>query len=186
MNRAIRTLMISGVAAASFALASASVSAQQRMDRGNTNYGPRPGDAPGMDGGPMGMHRFGHDPMGDDMGIMRMAERLNLTQEQRDKIGKIIDQTRPKLRENAFAMMDSRKELHNFMKDGKTDDKKLRTLTRREGELMADMMYLRMKMHADIRSVLTDEQLSKMKERKGRFMRRGMRGDRPPMEENNS
>ena len=185
MNRTIRNLMITGVTAASLSLTAAGVNAAQQWGRGgDAKYGAPPPS--GMEGGPMGMHRFGHDRKGDDMDIMRMAERLGLTQDQRDRIGKIIDETRPKLRKNGFDMMDNRKELHALMKEDKLDDRKLRSLTRKQGELMADMMYMRMKMRADVRSVLTDEQLNKLKERKDRFMRRGMRGDRPPMPENKS
>ena len=182
MKPSIRTLMFTGITVASLTLAAAGVSAQQRMGKGNAMFTK---DAPfppaGMAGGHMGMHSgFGHGRMGT-RDIMRMAERLDLTQAQRDKIGKIIDDTRPKMRKNAFDMMDNRKEIHALIKQDKIDDKKLRTLTRRQGELMADEMYLQMKMRSDVHAVLTDEQRSKLKERKGRFFRHGMRGDAPTM-----
>ena len=179
MNRSIRTLMFTGITAASLALVTAGVSAQQEMGRGNAVFFTAPVPPPGMDAGPMGMHGFGHGQMGD-MDIMRMAERLGLTQDQRDKIGKIIDETRPKLRKNGFDMMDNRKELHALMQEDKLDDKKLRSLTSRQGELMADMMYLQMKMRSDIRAVLTDKQRETMKERRGMFLRRGMKVEPPP------
>lgn len=177
MKPSIRTLMITGITAASLTLVAAGVSAQQRMGRGNADA---PFPPPGMAGGHMGMHGFGHGGMGTG-DIMRMAERLDLTRAQRDKIGKIIDDARPKLRKNAFDMMDNRKEIHSLMKEDKTDDKKLRSLTRKQGELMADEMYLRMKMRSDIHAVLTDEQRAMLKEHQGRFFRRGMRGDAPTM-----
>lgn len=181
MKISIRTLMLTGVTVACLTLAAAGVSAQQRMGKGNAMFIT---DAPfpphGMMGGHMGMHGFGHGGMGTK-DILRMAERLDLTQTQRDRIGKIIDDTRPKLRKNAFDMMDNRKAIHALMQQDKMDDKKLRTLTRRQGELMADEMYLQMKMRSDIHAVLTNEQLEKLKGFKGRFFRRGMREDAPNM-----
>jgi len=175
MKRSIRILMFTGIAAASLSLVTAGVNAQQGHIMFNTRMPP-----PDMDGGPVGMHGFGHGHM-RDMDIMRMAERLGLSQDQRDKIGKIIDEARPKMRKNGFDMMDNHKELHALMQEDKMDDKKLRSLTRRQGDLMADMMYQQMKMRSDIRAVLTDEQREKMKERKGKFFRRSMQGDMPPM-----
>lgn len=179
MKRSIRILIFTGITAASLTLVTAGVNAQQRMGKNNAMFNTDMAP-PGMDGGPKGMHGIGHERMGD-RDIMRMAERLNLTQDQRDKIGKIMDVSRPKLRKNGFDMMDNRKELHALMKEDKLDDKKLRSLTRRQGDLMADMMYLQMKMRSDIRAVLTDEQRDMMKERRGKSFRRGMRGDKPPM-----
>ena len=177
MKQSIRTLMFTGITAASLALVTAGVYAQNKMGRNDTMRF-NTSAPPGMGAGHMG----GHERMGEQ-DIMRMAERLNLTQDQRDKIGKIIDEARPKMRKNGFDLMDNRKELHTLMQEDKVNDKKLRSLTRRQGELMADMMYLRMKMRSDIHAVLTDEQRQQMMEHKGRFFRHGMRGDMPPMSE---
>lgn len=176
MNRSIRNIMLTGITAATLTAVAVGVSAQQRMGKGNVMYFNTDGPHPGMGSGHMDMHGLGHGRMGTG-DLLRMAEKLDLTQAQRDRIGKIIDETRPKMRKNAFDMMDNRKEIHALMKQDKVDDKKLRTLTRRQGELMADEMYLQMKMRSDVHAVLTDEQREKMKERKGRFFRHGMKGD---------
>ena len=180
MKLSKRNLIFSGIAAASLVLVSAGVSAQQAMGRGGPMAFDMPAPHRGMPAGPMGMAGARHGHMGE-MDIMRMAERLNLSQDQRDRIGKIIDDARPKMRKNGFQLMDNRKELHALMKEDKVDDRKLRSLTRKQGELMADMMYLRMKMRADIHSVLTKEQLDMMKERKGRFFHRGMKDETRPV-----
>lgn len=180
MNKSIRTLMFTGITAATLTLVAAGAHAQHKMGRGDAMNFTTPGSPPGMEGGPMGMHGFGHGHMGT-MDMMRMAERLGLTQDQRDRIGKIIDETRPKLRKNGFDMMDNRKQLHALVQEEKMDDKKLRSLTRKQGDLMADMMYLQMKMRSDMHAVLTDEQRNKMKEHRGKSFRRGMRGESPPL-----
>ena len=182
MQRSISRLIFTGFTAACVTLATAGVYAEQEMGKGNAMFFTETVAPPVMGAGPMemGMHGFGHGRMGD-MDIMRMAERLELSQDQRDRIGKIIDETRPKLRKNGFDLLDNRKELHALMKEDKLDDKKLRSLTGRQGDLMADMMYLQIKMRSGITAVLTDEQRAKMKQRRGMFMRRGMQGEPPPV-----
>jgi Spy/CpxP family protein refolding chaperone len=120
-------------------------------------------------------YRHGNKGM---MDVMRMAERLDLTDEQRDRIGKIIDEMRPRLRENGFAMMDNREEVYELMQEDKVNDKKLRSLTRKQGDLVADMMYMHLKMRSDIHAVLTDEQREKMQQR-GKFRNRLFKGDMP-------
>jgi len=171
MKPLIRTLIITGVTAASFMLLTTGVHAQHRGKGGPVFFN---APVPVM-GDTMGMRGFGRGHMGH-MNVMRMAEELNLSDEQRDKIGKIIDDTRPKLRKNGFAMMDNRKEIHALMQDGNVDDKKLRSLTRKQGDLTAEQMYLQLKMQSDIHNVLTDEQREKMQQR-GMFRHRLLRED---------
>ena len=120
--------------------------------------------------------------MGGEMGSMRlfrMAEQLDLTKEQRNSIARIIDNTQPKMRDNMFKLMDARKAMRELMSGKKkVDDRELRSLTRDQGDTMAELMYLRLKMHNDIRNVLTDEQLAKLDSMRERGKR--MRGDRGP------
>lgn len=111
------------------------------------------------------------------MRLFRMAEELDLSKEQRDSIVKIMDDTRPGIRDNMFRMMDARKELRDLMQGNEDPgDRKLRSLTRDQADAMAEMMYLQMKMRKDIRNVLTEEQLAKMETIRDR------RGFRNPQE----
>ena len=167
MKPILRTLIFTGITAASLTLVAAGVQAQHRGKGGPMMF-----DAHGAQKGKGG---YSHGHMGM-MDMMRMAERLDLSDAQRDKIGKIMDDTRPKLRKNGFSMMDNRKEVHSLIQEGKVDDKKLRTLTRKQGDLVADMMYLQLKMRSDIHEVLTDEQREKMQQR-NTFRQRIHRGD---------
>lgn len=136
----------------------------------------------GRFGGPGFMQgRGGHGMMsGVEMGpmrLVRLAERLDLTKEQRNSIGRIMDDTRPKLRDNMFKLMDARKAMRELLNGkGKVEDRKLRSLTREQADAMGEMTYLRLKMHNDIRNVLTKEQLAKLDKFRGQ--RRWMRTDR--------
>jgi len=161
--------LVLGILAVVFTVSATTLYAQQR--------GPGAFDRPGFMQG-----RQGPAMMGGEMGPMRlfrMAEQLDLTREQRDSIAKIIDNTQPKLRDNMFKLMDSRKAMRELLGgNGKVDDKKLRSLTRDQGDSMAEMMYLRLKMQNDIRSVLSEEQLAKLDN--FRDQRRMQRSDRNP------
>lgn len=123
--------------------------------------------------------RHGSGMMGDGLGsghLIRLAEQLNLTKEQRNSIFRIMDETRPKLRDNIFKYMDARKATHDLLKSkGKVDDNKLRSLSKEQGDAMGNVTYLRLKMRSAIRDVLTPEQLAKLEKFRGR---RGMKADR--------
>ena len=111
------------------------------------------------------------------MGLIRMAEQLDLTKDQRNSIARIMDATQPKIRDNMFKLMDTRKAMRELLDGkGKVDDRKLRSLTRDQGDAMGEMTYLRLKMRSDIRNVLTEEQLAKLDNFRGQ--RKGMRADR--------
>ena len=146
-------------------LTAAGINAQEQMDRRNE---------PGMRGGPGFMGRL------DDTGrLFRMAERLELSKEQRDQIAGLMDKSRREMRDNTFKAMDARKELRELLQGEETvSDRKLRELTRVQGESMAEMMYLRVKLQSDIRGILTEDQLARfeeMRDRPGREFRHGER-----------
>ena len=120
----------------------------------------------------------------DPRRLFRLAEELELTTDQRDRIFSLVDAARPKVRDNMFRMMDTRRELQELVSSGESiSDRKLKELTGVEGDAMAEMRYLSLKLQSDIRAVLTQEQLARMaesRERPGReFRRRG--GERREM-----
>ena len=161
-----RSITIATIFLAVATVAATAVYAQERQRAGGPELAMQGG---GMD-----------DVMRADDGaarLFRMAERLELTREQRDAIVKLTDDARPALRENLFKLMDTRKELRELMKGDKAvDDKKLRALTRAQGEAMAEIMYRRLQLQSGIRAVLTPEQLAKARDFRGqgRRMRSGM------------
>jgi Spy/CpxP family protein refolding chaperone len=139
-----------------------------------------------MMGPGMGPGFMDHGMIGDDMHLVMMAEKLNLSSEQRDKIGKIMDTAHSQMRDLLFKMVDMHKEVRSLTRGAaKADDAKLRQLADQQGKLTADMMYLCWKSRADMRAVLTPDQLKKLdsyhrerwsgkRSRMDRGMRRGM------------
>lgn len=117
---------------------------------------------------------MGPGMMDSTMGLVMLAEKLDLTPDQRDKIGKIMDDARPKMRSLMFEMMDSHKQMKSMMHaNDKVDDSKLRQLADQQGKLMADMMYITMKSRTDMLAVLTDEQRKRLDGFHHGFMRHG-------------
>ena len=122
--------------------------------------GPMPGC---MSGGPMMMEM----PMaGDPMHLVGLAEELDLSPDQRKQMGAIMDSTMPKLRDLMFRMADARKAMHEYKEADKKDEAALRKITDEHGKVMAEMMFLTMKMHQDMHAVLNEEQLKKLDEMK--------------------
>lgn len=117
---------------------------------------------PGMGYGP---HRF--DP---EARIERMADQLDLTKEQRDKVRAIVDKSRPQTRELRDKLADNRKQLRTLVQQGNAKEADVRKLADAQGKLMADMIVQRTKVRNEIHAVLTPEQREKLQQR---FEQRG-------------
>lgn len=103
-------------------------------------------------------------PFASPFHLMALIDVLELDKAQRDQVGKVMDEAMPRMRELMFRMSDSRKALEKAHENGITDDKEMRRLADEQGRITADMMYLHMKMRADVRSILTEEQVQKLEE----------------------
>jgi len=93
--------------------------------------------------------------------LVMLAEQLDLTPEQRDKAGKIMDEAMPKFRAVMFRMIDARKAAKE-LKSGAAADQDLRKHADEQGRIVADMTYLGLKTRADLRALLTEEQRAKL------------------------
>lgn len=118
-----------------------------------------------------GDRRHGHRGEG---GIEHMAERLNLTAEQRGAIREIVDRQRPQMRELRDKMRANREQLQALGQGGALDETELRRLADAQGQLMAEMIVLRAKTRSEISAVLSEEQRRQREEmRQQRHQRRG-------------
>lgn len=99
---------------------------------------------------------------GDPFHLMMLVDVLDLDKEQRKRVGVVMDALMPKMREVLFSLSDSRKALEEVFEGQVSDDKQLRKLADEQGRLTAEMLYLHMKARADLRAVLTEEQLEKL------------------------
>ena len=159
---ALRILGITAlILAAGWAVAEAD---DMKEPHGDVMYIHGNGPMPMMDsGGPMMMPM----PMaGDPMHLVRLAEELDLSPDQRKQVGVIMDSTMPKLRDLMFRMADARKALHDYKKADKKDEAALRKITDEHGKITSEMMFLTMKMHQDMHAVLNEGQLKKLHEMK--------------------
>lgn len=116
----------------------------------------------GHKGGPMafGMHK-----------MERLAERLDLSDEQRDKVFAILDEARPEMRDTMFELRDERK---NFMQlDPQADNYAAETdrMAKLAGEKAEQMVRKMAELKARILAELNDEQraeLEQMMEKRGK------------------
>ena len=168
MKKSIKTLMIATAIAGS-------------MAAGFTYAMPPGGGGRCPDGG-RGMG-FGQQGMDADAHVDRMAERLDLSKEQRDKVRAIVDKTRPQTRELRDKLSENRKQLQTLTRQGTAKESEIRKLADNQGKLIADMIMQRSKVQGEINAVLTPEQREKMQQRfenRGRFSlsrQRGGQGD---------
>lgn len=96
--------------------------------------------------------------------INRLADRLELSTEQRDKVRAIADKSRPAVRAVHDKMRDNRQAMHVLMQQEKPTEAEVRKLADVRGKLVAEMTVLRVRMKSDIHAVLTPEQRDKLKQ----------------------
>jgi periplasmic protein CpxP/Spy len=121
-----------------------------------------------------GWHEGGRHGEGPRMERMmeRMAERLELDEQQQASIRTLIEEHRPLMQENRQAMRDSRRELHDLVRGDAFDEAALRSLAAEQGERMAGMIVERGLMMRAIRDVLTPEQRAEAEQMLERRMER--------------
>ncbi len=110
-------------------------------------------DGPGMDG-------FGARP---GM-LLRLADRLDLSTEQRARIESIIEQERPAVQQLRTQLMEARRAFRDTMTPGSFDEAAVRAHAEAQSKLMTEMMVANARMKAHVLAVLTPEQLSQLEE----------------------
>ncbi|MBI2993607.1 MAG: Spy/CpxP family protein refolding chaperone [Gammaproteobacteria bacterium] len=153
-----------GIAALVLGLAWAAVEAEEMTMRRQGGAFCMSDEGPGLGDGMHGPMMMATPMMSDPMHLVHMAEELDLSADQRKQAGAIMDGAMPKMRGLMFRMADSRKALHEFMEGDQKDEGALRKIADEHGKVMSEMMFLGMKTHADMRAVLTEEQLKELDE----------------------
>jgi protein CpxP len=95
-------------------------------------------------------------PHGPDRMLSHMAERLDLSDEQSEQIGKILDSGYKSMDGDRARMRELRDQLRGS--DEAFDDKAARQAADELGRMTADMHYNMARTHHEIRQVLTPEQ----------------------------
>ncbi|MCD4747772.1 MAG: Spy/CpxP family protein refolding chaperone [Thermoanaerobaculales bacterium] len=135
--------------------------------------GPRMGPGPSFCGpGGLGMlHQ-----------VTRLANRLDLTDEQMQQIEDILDASKPEMERLTALLQEGRDAFHEAQQPPEFDEASARAFADAQAVIHTDLMVLGMKTRASIFSLLTPEQLNELKamyeERGYRSERAGRRGKR--------
>lgn len=111
-----------------------------------------------------GKEHHGQRGFDSEQRINRMADRLELSAEQRDKVRAIADKSRPALRAVHDKMRDNRQAMRTLMQQEKAGDSDIRKLAEARGKLVAEMTVLRARMKSEVHAVLTPAQRDKLKQ----------------------
>lgn len=136
-----------------------------------------------------GMGKMGFGGRGFD----RIAEKLNLTDEQKTQVKTIMDESNTRVKPLMEAMRENHKQAENLGLDGTFNEKQVNQIANIQSETMKQMFIEKEKTKARIFAVLTPEQrteAAKMKEQfkgdfrgKGKKRRGGGREEVPATEE---
>lgn len=113
---------------------------------------PLPGLVPGMQSLP-----------GMPFDLIMLSERLELTPEQRERAGRIVDAAAPQLRALMFRQLDARK-AGEALRTAQPDDAALRRHADEQGRIVAELSYLGLKTRAELRALLTEAQRDRLDE----------------------
>lgn len=104
--------------------------------------------------------------------VMHALRALDLSDDQRAQIkGKLADSA-PQIQENHQQIRDLRKQLHEGLASGTLDAGSVQTTAEQIGDLVAENVATAMSLAADVRTVLTDEQIAELDEMRSQRMER--------------
>lgn len=150
-----------------------------RRDRARARRGGRGRDR--RSAAPFGTRGFrsGRFDSGRALLSYRLAERLELTEAQRDELRDLFRELGDERREGRRALADARRKLARALRDDARPAEEVRTLGEAVGRLQAEQGLRRRTDRERVSAVLTDEQRARWAE-----MRQGRRGDRDRAGEN--
>ena len=157
-----RNIILGTILAGSIA-SLAAIGTVTAFPRGGCGHGGMPHPA-ALFGGPMGHHASR---------LMRLADKLDLSAEQREKVWDVLDAKRTQFRDNLFTLMDGRKQLRTAAHADRFDENAVRALADEQSKAIANMMVLRAKTMHEIRGLLNPEQRKQLDDIRNR---RGGRG----------
>ena len=118
-------------------------------------------DAFGGPGGRGGSKRDFFDPAR----MARLAERLDLTEAQRDRIDDLAASARRASRDHIDALVGVRRELRAQVREGSFDEAVIRRLAKEKASHEEELMVIRVRSQANFRAVLTEDQLGQLPKR---------------------
>lgn len=123
--------------------------------------------------GEFGAGRGGGKLFDSSFQVARMAQRPEMSDEQKAQLRGVLDAARPEADRLADAMIANRQAMKAFRKGETLDEAEIRAIANQHGDLIADMTVLHARVHAQTKDMLTPEQLGGFEE-----MRSGHGGKR--------
>ena len=118
--------------------------------------------------------------------LNKMVKKLDLTDEQRDQAFAKLDEYRPQLRESRFAMKDNFKSLHGLDSSAENYQQAADELADQQGDLVAEMIKLKLAMKADFEQLLTEEQKEQFAQMKAKHRHHRNHGHDDEAEQNHN
>ncbi|GFK93728.1 hypothetical protein NNJEOMEG_01562 [Fundidesulfovibrio magnetotacticus] len=131
------------------------------------------GDMGPPPGGPGGQGMAGHDPF---RGIVRMADELNLSKEQKRSVALILKESREKAQALRESMKTAWRAMGDVMAASPGDEAKVRQAAQGLAKAGEELAVFTGKVKARVDAVLTPEQKAKLAEKRKEFQERRERG----------
>lgn len=97
-----------------------------------------------------------------EMKITRLAQHLDLSNEQRTMVRQVLDNARPQARLIIDGLAENRRDLRALMQKDEFITESISRLANEQGALMAKLIVLRTNIWAQIKAALNDEQIEKL------------------------
>lgn len=121
---------------------------------------------------PGARHAMFQGKQGRHAGPMKMLRKLDLTEEQQDKVFELMHEQKPAMRDKMKEMRQARQAIHEVVLSDKYDPKQVSLLADKQGKLVAEMIKMRTKNFNQVYSMLTPEQKVKAREMNAKFEQR--------------
>ncbi len=126
--------------------------------------------------GGFGKGRGGGKLFASSFQIAYIARELDMTEEQKAQLRDVLDAARPEADRLADAMVNSREAMKAFRESETYSEDEIRALADEKGKLVADMMVLHARVHTQIKSILTPNQLERFEKMRTRHRGKGRHG----------
>ncbi len=104
--------------------------------------------------------------------VMKMLDKLNLSDSQEAQVQDIVKQFRGDMKSQKRGLRDARRNLRELMFAEKNTETAIRQAFRETSSLKEELMVSRIRMMAEIKKVLTPEQLQSLKEIKSKRLQK--------------
>ena len=118
---------------------------------------------------PGARHAMFQSEHGRHAGPMKMLRKLDLTEEQQDKVFELMHEQKPIMRDKMKEMRQTRQVIHDAVMSEAYNAEQINQLADQQGKMVAEMIKMRTNNFNQIYSILTPEQKEKAREMREKF-----------------